>query len=304
MLVHGYELNLMGSESSASVVNLLQMSLSDYAVDAFMLISGYYSIRFSFDKVIRLSLQAYIVSAVIVAVGLFYSSVMINVSYLLQHPFPVSTKIWWFLTEYVIIMLLSPLINIGIEKIGKQSFRMILLLLVFIDCIGYMIIAQGGNHLLNMLVLYLIGRYMFLYVKCPSFYQAIGGFLLVTAILFSALVLLKHLNLEKVAWFVMSNNSVFVILQAIFMLWIFLSMPVRNNGFWNSIGNHCFAIYLVTEGIGICLYKKWADMNDESWLLAIMAIATTCIACIVFDYAQSSLNSFIRHRLPYSEKLQ
>ena len=294
MFVHGYELNLMGSSSSASIANLLQMSLSDYAVDAFMLISGYYSIRFSIDKIIRLSLQAYLVSAVILIIGLFYSSVLITPTYLLQHPFPVSTKIWWFLTEYVIIMILSPFINNGIQSIGKSLFTKLLLLLIFIDCIGYMLIAQGGNHLLNMLVLYLIGRYMSLYIKCPSFYQSIAGFILVTAVLFAILVVLKNYHLEKVGWFLMSNNSIFVILQAIFILWVFLSMPPKTNSFWNSVGKHCFAIYLVTEGIGMSLYRQWAKINDESWLMVIMVIACTCIICIIFDYVQSALNSYLR----------
>lgn len=161
LLVHGVGIK----ESGASIgnVDLLLCALSLPAVNCFMLISGYYGIRFSVNKALVLILQAFIFFLLCSVIKMYLLG-EVKWTTLAQHLFPIANKNWWFLTEYFCVMLLSPLINKGIERIDRRTFTVILLYLIFINSFGlYLVRASLGSNLLSMLIVYLLGRYLYMY---------------------------------------------------------------------------------------------------------------------------------------------
>lgn len=79
LFVHGYSYNKMGADTYASDLSLLGMCLSDYAVDAFILITGFYGLNFSYKRLVGLILHsssAYWICAILCTVIGFENSNM------------------------------------------------------------------------------------------------------------------------------------------------------------------------------------------------------------------------------------
>lgn len=81
-----------------------------YAVDAFALLSGWFGIRFSFKKIIRLlGLAAYV------------SVLLLCLSRCVVGSWCFSYKLGWYGNAYLALMCVSPIINAGIEHLRQES---------------------------------------------------------------------------------------------------------------------------------------------------------------------------------------
>ena len=296
LLVHGKGIKAPGA--SVDGVDLLLCVLSLPAVNCFMLISGYYGIRFSVNKALTLVLQAFILFAFCFIVnncllgGVKWTS-------LLQHLFPIANKNWWFLTEYFCIMLLSPLINKGIERIDRKTFTVILLYLLFINSFGlYMVRASLGSNLLSMLIVYLLGRYMSLYKiefgRCKAAFFGVFA----TALLALLVCGSYYAGYGKVSWLLFSYNNPLILLQAVCLFCWVKSLKERHYRPFQFLGKHAFSVYLITEAIGMgFLYPLWASWYALNPLYAVGGILAAMALCVLVDCLQEELNQGIRTRL-------
>lgn len=108
-------------------------SLCNCAVTIFMLISGYYGIRFNLKKIIRFEMMV-----------LFYSILFILVQYCLiggvgakemvSSVFSLLTSKYWFYTAYVIIFFVSPYIHQLVNLLSKKQFKNLIGILLFFMC--------------------------------------------------------------------------------------------------------------------------------------------------------------------------
>ena len=112
-------------------------------VDGFVFISGYYGIRFSTSKVIRLisvGVWCFIVSAFIRTV---IDTNCANGLSFMEHVYFDITRWSWFLWAYIVLMIFSPIFEIVFETLQNDSAKLIkaytpLLFLVF----GWMYLTQ------------------------------------------------------------------------------------------------------------------------------------------------------------------
>ena len=128
-MVHGYDYKNMSDSVMPDNRGVILMGLCVPAVDTFMLISGYYGIKYSLDKLFRLIIQALLISNTVIFIKYFFYNGNLEFYYQL---FPISSECWWFLSVYIVIMLLSPIINGGIQLISSKQFLQILIPLFFI----------------------------------------------------------------------------------------------------------------------------------------------------------------------------
>ena len=77
---------------------------------------------------------------------------------------PISSFKWWFMTYYVLVMFISPIINKGFESESKKMVSIILLTLIIYQLLSFVrLIPNGGSNFLGLLTVYLIGRYCNVY---------------------------------------------------------------------------------------------------------------------------------------------
>lgn len=107
------------------------------ATYCFMFISGYYGLRFSAKKDISMEIWLIIISLMTcLAGGFLFDS--FSLRELLTVCFPVSTLRWWFMTSYMLIFLLSPILNKGIESLTKNGFLVIVVAMIVYQIISFL----------------------------------------------------------------------------------------------------------------------------------------------------------------------
>lgn len=200
----------------------------------FMLLSGYFGIRFGLKKLIALDIS--IIFYDVLHLLLFGS---IGAKSLLAALMPITFKNHWFLTYYFAIAILSGFLNQIPEKMSRTAFRNLLLLLVglfyvFPTVFFNELIEDSGKGIVCMTIVYLIGRYLRMYYSNVSFRKSrlFAAFWIVTL---AASLLNFVLSLLKNAFMGMycRDNSIFILITAILFFLFF-----REMNFTNKLINH------------------------------------------------------------------
>ena len=293
-MVHGFDFKNMSTMNIPQIQHLIMMVICVPAVDTFMFISGYYGIRFSYDKLLKLIIQAILISNIIILVRLPFGGSLSFYDQLL----PISSGLtWWFLSAYAVIMVLSPILNAGIKTIESKTFRNILIFLFFVFSIVKYRLDGGGYNLITLLLIYLLGRY------CNKTQLVLSRKLsiIIWAFSFSFLLLIMtyHLYYENVhsIWILLSYNNPVIILMAVSIFYFSLSFQLNQKKWIAFLGNHSLSIYLVSEMIGIALYNTWKNLYINNTLIFITSIFVFALSCEFFDIPIQALNSWIRKKI-------
>lgn len=247
-----------------------------------MFISGYYGIRFSIGKTVSLVYMAFFcfVTGTIVKYLVWGSIDWGNV---LKHFLPISTGRWWFMTGYVMVYLISPFINKGIEEIQRKDFTHLLLLMTGLEVFSIITLqANSGSNFYGLLYIYVLGRYMrkydirfgrkvnvLVYVSC----LAILSFLL-----YIFFVLPQPYN--KLFFVTLGYNNPLIIIMAITLFFVIRDLRPRYNPTVNTFLSPILYVYLLTETIGTPLYLFEAKMlleNIWSGLIVLLAVVALCL---------------------------
>lgn len=140
------------------------------AVNCFILISGYWGsdATFQWKKVFKLALQIWVYS-VLIYFALFITGVVkFEFKDFIYAIFPISTNMDAFSTEYLMMYILSPFINILLKNLNKKQFENLLLILVaffvlwpdLFSFMGTTIEFGGAYGIVWFLVLYITGSYI------------------------------------------------------------------------------------------------------------------------------------------------
>lgn len=139
-------------------------SICNTGVSIFVLISGYFGIKFNIRKIVSIEMTTVFYALLSLAVQHFVGEI-ISIKDIFRSCFPVSSKIYWYITAYMLMMIFADYINLIPEKLDKKRFqRLILMLLlvfsVFPSIIQIHIMNDSGKGVFNMFLIYLIGRYI------------------------------------------------------------------------------------------------------------------------------------------------
>lgn len=282
VLVHGYDLKNIGylSISSENIYfKILLLVITSPAVNCFMFISGFYGIRFSIKKLIYFILMSYFCFLI---VNIFlYKNELFSIKNFIKNIFPFATGYWWFLTNYLIIFILSPIFEKYFTNSEKSKIRNIIIIFGVFNILHFTnLISNSGSNLTNLLFMYLLGRYFYHYPLTIKRINWIIIFIICVLFLFLLNILLYTYNYHKLIFISLSYDNLIIILMFISIFYIVhLSRPYYNNTM-NKIFSPLFFIYLITEGIGTKLYKFLSNSFDENFSLSIIYFIITLITCI------------------------
>lgn len=293
MFVHGFDIkNIANGNIDLNYAHLACCSILVPTVNCFMLISGYYGIKCNARKIISFVFQAsFYFWLCMILKFIFWKNLEFN--NIIHHILPISTYTWWFLTIYFIILLLSPIINTGIKNLSKKQYLIILGALIFINSVGlYINQVSLGSNLLSLFILYLLGRFLTLHKIHINRQKAFLIWMTSTIFLILCIECSTRISL-KITWLLFSYNNILIILQAIGILYFALSFKARHNKFFLYLGANSFAIYLLTEGLGMKLYTLWSNIYTSNIILALFAILITCLLITAINSLQLKINHYI-----------
>ncbi len=293
-MVHGFDYKNMSTMNTPQIQHLIMMVICVPAVDTFMFISGYYGIRFSYDKLLKLIIQALLIANIIILVRLPFGGSLSFYDQLL----PISSGItWWFLSAYAVIMILSPILNAGINSIESKTFRNILILLFFIFSIVKYRLDGGGYNLITLFLIYLLGRYCnkIRFILSRNYSLIVW----ISALSTLLLIITFHLyygNVHSILVLLSYNNPI-IIIMAVSIFYFSLSFQLHSHR-WNAfLGNHSLSIYLISEMIGITLYNTWKNLFIYNIFIFITSIFVFALLCVFVDIPIQTLNTWIRKKI-------
>lgn len=251
------------------------------AVNIFVIITGYFMVHSSFDlkKSYRRVLSLY--------ATIFFYSVVLGIIVLANRNvfeteytvpiivgkmlLPLFSQEWYFLTDYILLCLFAPFMNIALQRITKYEYQILLILTSVVMslwlCLSNLepfwdVLRDNGHdglftgkNVFSFMYIYMIGGYIGLYGKkrkIPQFLYLFGAFFCVIINYFIWTRFDEFLTYEDVA---MSYANPLVVLTAVFALSFFKDLH-----FYSRIVN-----VIASTTIGIYAIHELEYMRDLIW---------------------------------------
>lgn len=171
---------------SANVVFYYSIGLwGQAAVLCFLLITGYFMIgtRIKLSKILSLAIEVWFYSIIIGAIMIGLGIIDVNYDTLRHIFFPILNRDYWFISDFIIVMLLSPILNKTVENISKKEFQYVLIVLTITSFFISELSQREWLGAVPMLILsYLIGGYIKLHPSRISESKCVPAITLIASV--------------------------------------------------------------------------------------------------------------------------
>lgn len=290
---------------TAATANPVQMfvrvffqQICEVGVNVFVLISGWFGIRPKKSSFFNLIFQVF-----------FYSVGLYLLMFLLGDRLPFLKTIqvlwfgsgYWFVPAYIILYVLSPVINSFIDNSDRSSIVKFLCLYfaleliygwAFDDFANY----DGGYSTISFVGLYVLARYLRIY-KPSIMYWSKGRLMALYFIICSLGALITILSLlsgitflaEHIYGKMLIYTSPFVVVPSLLLVLIFSKIEIKSKSI-NWLASSCFAIYLIHQHLMVRPYYNQAckhifdNYSGFSYMgIIIIFILIVALASILID---------------------
>ncbi len=120
----------------ASAVNIFANVIEAFCVagiNTYVLISGFFLSKSSvkISRILKLICQVYfytiLISVAMMIAGTYALQTESSVYKMVQYVFPISSEHYWFVTAYVIMYALSPVMNAAVEKLTRKQLKIVII---------------------------------------------------------------------------------------------------------------------------------------------------------------------------------
>ena len=278
-------LPFMGNEVSANgwIAWVLEV-LSVPAVNIFMIISGYFLISsaYKIGRMIEIVFQTLFYSVGAFAVFLLLGKVpqtSMNIYDFLQYFLPIHMETYWFISAYVIIYLLLPLITSGVHAMTQKQLQGVILWLLVFECVikSFLPVRLSmdtkGYSFLWYLTLFLVGARIRLYgfkivktAKRGWFIYIVSTFLILAEIFVMSQIQLRTGRLKEMTTISLEYNHILVFFSAIGIFAAFLHAKPLGEKFGRLVcmlSPYCLGIYLLQESTVMrYLWQDWFGLRE------------------------------------------
>ena len=228
-------------------------------VNVFVLISGWFGIRFKWQSLCKLIFQVLFFTVIIFVILALVDSQRYLTLDAFSYVFLIPSSQLWFVKAYVLLMLFSPVLNSFVEHASQRQILFVLAgFYLFQSIYGWLFMNStpwigGGYSPVSFMGLYLLARYLRIYPQrwCSWPFSRLMGFfvilMLALAFVSTAITYLNH----PIAGRLYAYSSPFAILGAVLLLVAFSRIQLQYH--WiNWVAASAFAVYL-THGHEIVL---------------------------------------------------
>ena len=253
------------------LVYWVMQTLCRCPVYVFMIISGYFSVT-SKATMTTIWKKAGVVYLPMIFYSLVLTLVMGATSFIdlsgadiIKSFFPVTSGIWYFMTVYLLVLILSPVVNSALTKLSKKDFQILLGVLFFLFSIwqvlanvepigniirtSSIIEATKGRGIYGFLFMYIIGAYLRLHKEREEKIAWKYLFLYAGLALFDVEFVYVSKGvpfLENYVKVINHNNAPVAILQGICLFLFFRTLRFKSR-IINRISNHNLGVYMIHE---------------------------------------------------------
>ncbi|WP_430868468.1 acyltransferase family protein [Demequina aurantiaca] len=303
--VHGGVLKGTGGDNVQNFL-LGYSSMGKWGVDVFVLIGAYFMAQstFRWRGMRAVLIQVWTTSWIILIVALIWLPGGVSTRTVWRAIAPVSTNYYWFVTVFVMLMILSPFINILVKAMTRrQHLTLVGVLFVAWSLLSLVPeVSFGVSNLAWFVELYLIAAFIARYPlsgTARGWGAAAIGFAVavpLTTILAGAAARAVPV-LEITPGLIRAQESPLVVLAAVCGLVAATKMRPRVSPAINLVASAAFGVYLIHDNpiIRPLLWKDWVgtvEAVQSPWLLPLHALLWSLAI-----YAAATLIELGRQRL-------
>jgi len=287
VLVHGCGIYKDSVESYPWLLSFVNQ-LCYVAVNVFVLISGYFSIRFSWQKLIRIYLLCAIVGGMAFCLHGMIDDVRIGHSLIWNTILPFSRSPLWYIPVYICLFLIAPFLNIMLAQLNAKQAKWLIGTLLIISCyFGWFWhgrVNTDGFSLFQFVTMYCIGY-------CVNKFQIInrlrmcqwGGIWLIFASVCTILVYLQQTVLANMSFpptpWIYAYNNPFLMAAAIGLFGMFARLSFQNKVI-NYIAKGTLGIYVIHENNYVHdWFFKWLEPWYNSSFVGVV-LSVLCVFVI------------------------
>lgn len=261
--------------------NLLE-SFSCCAVDCFVLISGYFTIKFRLSKLVVFLLPI-----------AFYELCLSVIFYKYYGVISYTPFNYWFVKPYFLLMLVSPILNEGLRHMDKERIIYFCLICMLLCYCNTPLSEGAGKTFQIFILLYALG-YSISHCRISIGGGKIWGviFSIVSLLIFLQTCVLDFLGHYRGVQSMSYNyNNILVIVAAIALFKFFTTLNIRSR-FINWVSSSAFFVYIISENYNMYMHPNgmYDILHVQEWestsmypILILLASAAVFIVCIYID---------------------
>lgn len=237
------------------------------------------------------------------AVGIYLLAVAVGAApfcrnELLHHATPLLSNTYWFVTSYIILLVLAPLLSMGLQRLSKRQYQ-IVLVVGGVVCFQYPLgrLIMDAQQILLFVYLYITGGYIRLFAVKPrkNSYSLLCYLGILLAMLIIALLKNHPSDNSSFSIFAMEYYGLVLPLSVAFFLvakeWRIDRRPLRDGIL--AVAPLSFAVYIIHTQPVVDSWlwdvaTRWLD-GSLPCLLPLLCIGITLLVflvCILIEYVR------------------
>lgn len=286
--------------------------LGKMGVVIFIFISAYFMIdsKFTFRKLLVLGGEVYFYTLSFLVIFLVFltPAAPITLETWVLSLLPISHSAYWFITDYIVLMLLSPFLNKVLKGLSKGTYLKLLVLVIILWSVYPTFTGKsfGFDPLIWFIVLYMMGSFIRLHVDIDkiSFKKLFIAMFASFAITYAASATVAYLAMLFDVPGLMSGtitvttlykdlaleNKLFTLITSTAIFLIFLKRKEFSNRYINYAAGSVLGVYLIHENVFVRPYLWKTLFSVQSFysspyfiLFAVATIILIFIASIGID---------------------
>lgn len=293
-----------------TIFNGVVNGICNMGVTCFILISGYFGLQFSLKKIWKM--ECMMISFSLLETLILYILMpqemqgAVLLEQLVKSFFPMITRKYWFYSCYVCLVCLSRYINNFIDKLKKEEFAKLLGMLllffsVFPTIFYFEIIPDNGKGLFQMIIIYLLGRYLRIY-GVPSLTKGRAIVLFCVLWLVNGISHEIPFSLGGIYHHLCKDNSITNIIMAI-ILFSLMGKCTFQSDMINKMAKYVFAVFALNNSLVsavMYLLKQQEVLQPSGWsgaITLIVLVMEIMIFCILIGVLREVLVGKIENKM-------
>lgn len=285
---------------NSAIIWILE-ALSFVAVNCYVLISAYFMCdkKISFKKNIKLWMQVFFYSVLFLILALILKTDITNYEKI-KYILPFSMRVYWFPVVYLLLTLISPILNLLIKILNKKQYIYLLVLnAITFSIIPYVFQVSdnfdfgGGYGIVWFVNIYLIAGYLKKHFHTNKVNKKLCALTYLGCCLATYLgyIIIQELGIPFLnADIFYTYPFILILIASIALFLFFLKLEIKNEKFGNIIlfiSSLTFGVYLIHEHplVRSYLWGKLAPyLLEFSLFKQIVVIIIIYISCSIIEY--------------------
>lgn len=303
--LHGYNDSISSSNLCVNqIISFVFGSWGILGVNLFFILSFYFLNKKkenSYSKIIRLVIKVSFFGTTIYIIGILIGATNFSYIQMIKSIFGVFAYQYWFITVYIIILIIAPMLNKILAELSTRECHILLSIMIYVTyCVSWIIGSEIAGRLSCGITIYILIYTLENKINYNFFEKyrilAIPG--IIVGILGE--IVLSYLGGNNPIFYKMieklqTTNSPYMLIISLFVFYIFKNMKLNYNRVVNFLGKYAVGAYLLHGGASFIKNYLWDGLFEvgKYYKLAPLEYISHYIICIILLFVVGVICDFI-----------